>query len=63
MAGVPIAKVSKWLGHSSITMTVDTYGHVLPDPDEHEVVDRLDSIGRLEADAATIRNKSATPSV
>lgn len=32
-AGVPITDVSKWLGHASITETVDTYGHLLPDAD------------------------------
>lgn len=29
-AGVDMTKVSKWLGHSSITMTVDRYGHLVP---------------------------------
>lgn len=32
-AGVPITLVSRWLGHSSIQMTVDTYGHI--DGGEH----------------------------
>ena len=32
--GVPITDVSKWLGHASITETVDTYGHLLKDADE-----------------------------
>jgi integrase len=32
--GVPISDVSKWLGHASITETVDTYGHLLPKADE-----------------------------
>jgi hypothetical protein len=38
-------KVSRWLGHASIQTTVDTYGHLLPDPGEHETVDRLDALG------------------
>jgi len=29
MAGVPIFLVSRWLGHSSIQTTADTYGHVI----------------------------------
>ena len=33
-AGVPITDVSKWLGHASITETVDTYGHLLKDADQ-----------------------------
>ncbi|WP_181871218.1 tyrosine-type recombinase/integrase [Sphaerisporangium album] len=31
--GVPISDVSKWLGHASITETVDTYGHLVPEAD------------------------------
>lgn len=29
-AGIDIVKVSKWLGHSSIQITVDRYGHLVP---------------------------------
>lgn len=29
-AGVDMTKVSKWMGHSSITITVDRYGHLVP---------------------------------
>jgi hypothetical protein len=45
MAGVPIFKVSKWLGHSTIELTVNTYGHLVPQPDEHDAVDALDTAG------------------
>ena len=44
LAGVPILKVSRWLGHTSIQITCDTYGHLLPDPGEHGVVDALDQL-------------------
>lgn len=30
-AGVGMEKVQKWLGHTTIQLTVDTYGHVLPE--------------------------------
>ncbi|MED7922718.1 tyrosine-type recombinase/integrase [Nonomuraea sp. LP-02] len=30
-SGVPISEVSKWLGHESITTTVDLYGHLVPE--------------------------------
>ncbi len=33
-AGLPILDVSRWLGHKSITTTVDIYGHLLPDATE-----------------------------
>lgn len=29
--GVPISEVSRWLGHKSITTTVDPYGHLVPE--------------------------------
>ena len=29
--GVPISEVSRWLGHKSITTTVDLYGHLVPE--------------------------------
>lgn len=29
--GVPISEVSRWLGHKSITATVDLYGHLVPE--------------------------------
>jgi hypothetical protein len=28
---VPISEVSHWLGHKSITTTVDLYGHLVPE--------------------------------
>jgi integrase len=40
-AGTPIFKVSKWLGHSSIEITVNRYGHLIPHEGEHEDVDRF----------------------
>ncbi|MFI9554435.1 tyrosine-type recombinase/integrase [Nonomuraea endophytica] len=30
-SGVPISEVSRWLGHESITTTVDLYGHLVPE--------------------------------
>jgi integrase len=39
-AGVPMPVVSKILGHSSIQITVDTYGHVTVDPALHDQVHR-----------------------
>ncbi len=39
-AGVPMPVVSRILGHSSIQITVDTYGHVTVDPALHEQVHR-----------------------
>jgi integrase len=34
---VPIAYVSRQLGHSSIQVTVDLYGHFIPGADRHHV--------------------------
>ncbi|CAI4032387.1 hypothetical protein DNFV4_02817 [Nitrospira tepida] len=49
-AGVPIKYVQAQLGHASITVTVDTYGHWLPATGSHRPVDVLD---REEMAAAT----------
>lgn len=35
--GVPIVYVSRQLGHSSIQVTVDLYGHFIPGADRHHV--------------------------
>jgi integrase len=32
-AGVHSMQVSKWLGHSSFTLTLDVYGDYIPEPD------------------------------
>lgn len=32
--GVPLLEVSRWLGHRSIKVTADTYGHLTPDAPE-----------------------------
>jgi integrase len=45
-AGVPIFKVSRWLGHASIQLTADAYGHLIPKPDEHDALDALDGSPR-----------------
>lgn len=54
-AGESLAYVRDQLGHYSIKVTVDTYGHLVPGGNK-DAVDRLDDPGQL----ATIRNLSAT---
>jgi len=50
-ANIPIAYISKMLGHSSIQMTVDIYGHLLPDRDKSavNVLDQSSGNGTLLA--------------
>jgi integrase len=46
--GVPISEVSRWLGHKSITTTVDLYGHLVPEA-SGRARDALDSaFGRAQ---------------
>ena len=52
--GESLAYVKEQLGHHSIRMTVDVYGHLVPGGNR-QAVDRLDGLER-----ATIRNLSAT---
>ena len=40
-SSVPIPRVSKLLGHASISITVNTYGHLLEDFDDSAVMDRI----------------------
>lgn len=42
--GVPIAYVSRQLGHSSIQVPVDLYGHLVPGADRHRVEGLADAI-------------------
>lgn len=42
-AGVPITTVSRSLGDSSITMTLDVYGHLLSG-EERAAADALDAV-------------------
>jgi integrase len=41
-AGVDFKKLSEWIGHSSIVVTLDTYGHLMPG-DEADGAARLDA--------------------
>ena len=41
-SSVPISEVSRWLGHRSITTTVDLYGHLVPEA-SGRVRDALDN--------------------
>jgi len=59
--GVPIAYVSKQLGHSSIAVTVDLYGHFIPGADRHHVEALADAIetAATQADATQAQPRPA----
>jgi integrase len=46
--GVPVVYVSRQLGHSSIAVTVDLYGHFVPGADRHHVEGLVDAIETAE---------------
>ena len=56
--GESLAYIRDQLGHSSIQITVDTYGHLVPGGNR-QAVDKLDDMQDAPAEA-TIRNLSAT---
>ena len=45
--GVPVAYVCRQLGHSSIQVTVDLYGHFIPGADRHHVEALADAVEAL----------------
>lgn len=54
-AGVPAKAIQQYLGHSSIRMTMDVYGHLFPSSD--------DALAEaMEATRAAYRNATAPPS-
>src|SRR5262245_13093072 len=55
--GESLAYVKEQMGHHSIKITVDTYGHLVPGGNK-AAVDRLDGL-----ETATIRNSDATSEV
>jgi integrase len=59
--GESLVYVKEQLGHHSIKITVDTYGHLVPGGNR-QAVDRLDDPWELPS-AATIRNPDATTSI
>jgi integrase len=52
-AGESLAYVKEQLGHSSITITVDTYGHLIPGTNK-AAVDRLDDATRRDPRATGV---------
>jgi hypothetical protein len=56
--GVPIAYVSNQLGHSSISVTVDLYGHFIPSASRHHVEGLADAI---ESAGAQVNATQAQP--
>lgn len=49
LAGAHPKQIQARAGHSSIVMTMDTYGHLFPGEDQ-DLADRLDAIGRGDSD-------------
>jgi len=57
--GVPIAYISRQLGHSSIQVTVDLYGHFMSGADRHHVEGLAEAI----EEAATRENATTAQPV
>jgi len=51
--------VQEILGHSTITLTLDTYSHVMPEL-KKEAVDKLSSIFNTNTSESTQKQNSAT---
>ena len=53
-AGHPLAYIKEQLGHSSIRMTVDVYGHLVPGA-HREVMNTLPSLGEKKEKRSSVR--------
>ena len=58
---MPISEVSRWLGHKSITTTVDLYGHLVPEASARarNALDGAFAAARARATAARARATAA----
>jgi len=54
-AGVPVQVVAQRLGHSDVTMTLNTYAHALPDA-QRDAADRLAPCCRAAANELLTRS-------
>lgn len=61
-AGVNPKALSSYMGHSSITITLDRYGHLMPG-NEEEAAGLLDAYlaRRLGSNVGTVGHRSDTP--
>ena len=56
--GVNIKQIQEWVGHASITETMDTYGHLFPGS-LVDMADMLDSYALEHAEAGEEESKTA----
>lgn len=56
--GANLLQVSRWLGHSSVQITADVYGHLFPETNDL-VIGRLDRALREALQTAT-QNEAGT---
>jgi integrase len=56
--GTPVSKIQKVLGHSSAKVTLDIYGHIMPDEDA-ALANGLDEIARVSAASAPLAARGA----
>jgi integrase len=63
--GVPISEVSRWLGHKSITTTVDLYGHLVPEASgrARDALDKAFDFGACAPDVPQGPGDSTGPQV
>lgn len=54
-SGANVKQVSTWAGHSSVTVTLDTYAHLLHD-DGDDIADRMDALLSARSAGATVRS-------
>jgi integrase len=53
-SGANVKQVSTWAGHSSVTVTLDTYTHLFHD-DGDDIADRMDALLSARPHGANVR--------
>ena len=56
-SGANVKQVSTWAGHSSVTVTLDTYTHLFQD-DGDDIADRMDLLLSARSEGAQVRSIS-----
>lgn len=53
-SGANVKQISTWAGHSSVTVTLDVYAHLMND-DGDDIAERMDGLLAIRSSGAAVR--------